>query len=170
MESDEPPVPHIIALLWGRAEPARRGPRPTLTIGDIGRAAIALADAEGLDAVSMKRVAEACGVSTMALYRYVESKAELHVLMLEFAGGEPPAVSRRRRLRTGLAAWCRAYRDVQVEHPWMLEIPAETPSADAQPARLDGGSAADHGRCRDDPRRNACTCSRCSAPTCGAAP
>jgi AcrR family transcriptional regulator len=126
MSQEQPEVRRVLGLLWGRAEPTRRGPRPALTVEGIGRAAIALADAEGLDAVSMKRVAQACGVSTMALYRYVDTKADLFTLMLEFASDTPPHITAD-DWRAGLEQWCRAYRDLLVTHPWVLQVPLEGP-------------------------------------------
>jgi AcrR family transcriptional regulator len=121
-----PETPRVLTLLWGHVEPARRGPRPTLTVEQIARAAIGLADAEGLDAVSMKRVAEACGVSTMALYRYVDTKADLFTVMLEIASGPAPEVPAD-PWRAGLEAWCRGYRELLVRHPWMLQVPLSGP-------------------------------------------
>ncbi len=126
MSQEPQEVPRVLGLLWGRAEPMRRGPRPALTIEEIGRAAIAVADAEGLDAVSMKRVAQACGVSTMALYRYVDTKADLFTLMLEFASDAPPQITAE-DWRAGLEQWCRAYRSLLVAHPWVLQVPLEGP-------------------------------------------
>jgi AcrR family transcriptional regulator len=120
-------VPRVLSLLWGRDEPTRRGPRPTLTLEVIGRAAIAIADRHGLSGVSMKRVAEALGVSTMALYRYVDTKDDLFTVMLEFASGAPPDLRRKRSWRSGLEAWCRAYRELLHRHPWMLEVPITGP-------------------------------------------
>jgi AcrR family transcriptional regulator len=120
-------VPRTLALLWGRATPARRGPKPGLTLETIAHAAIAIADAHGLGDVSMKRVAEAVGVSTMALYRYVETKDDVFLLMLEFVTGSAPDLGRRRSWRTKLEAWCRAYRAVLVAHPWMVQVPVTAP-------------------------------------------
>jgi AcrR family transcriptional regulator len=74
-----PPVPPSI---WERLDAPRSG-RTGLTHEQIAEAAVALADGEGLEAVSMRRLAEALGVSTMALYRYVDSKDELLELMTD---------------------------------------------------------------------------------------
>ncbi len=121
-------IPRTVALLWGRgAAASRRGPKPGLTLEGIGRAAIAIADERGLADVSMKRVAEAVGVSTMALYRYVETKDEVLLLMLEFVTGSAPDLTRRRTWRTKLETWCRAYRAVLVAHPWMTQVPVTAP-------------------------------------------
>lgn len=128
----EPEVPRVLALLWGQADTNRRGPKPGLTVQAIGEAAVALADAHGIGAVSMKRVAEAVGVSTMALYRYVESKDDLFTVMLEVGSGPPPDLRRKRSWRTGLEAWCHAYRDLLLRHPWVLAVPLTGPPATPQ--------------------------------------
>src|SRR5579862_4554779 len=80
-----------IALLWGVAEAGRRGPKPRHSVEEVVQAAIALADAEGLAALSVRRVAETLGLSPMSLYTYVPSKAELVDLMLDRVAGEVAA-------------------------------------------------------------------------------
>src|SRR5438874_1240559 len=77
-----PPPPSI----WERLDAMVRTPQTTLTHPQIAEAAVALADAEGLAAVSMRRLAEQLGVSTMALYRYVANKDELLELMIDAVG------------------------------------------------------------------------------------
>ncbi|GAB3418455.1 TetR/AcrR family transcriptional regulator [Flindersiella endophytica] len=85
-----PELPPVVAKLWGRETVARKGPRPRLDLETITAAAINLADAGGLAAVSMSSVAERVDVATMALYRYVGSKDELLTLMAEAALPPPP--------------------------------------------------------------------------------
>jgi len=77
-------------LLWGGPERPRRGPKPRLTVAQIARAAIEIADAEGLTGLSMRRVADQLGVTAMSLYTYVPGKAELLDLMLDTVYGEEP--------------------------------------------------------------------------------
>ena len=77
----------------------KRGRKPTIDAADITRAAIAVADAEGLAAVSMARVAQEMGNATMALYRHVKSKDELLTLMGDAAIGRPAPVAGRRLAR-----------------------------------------------------------------------
>lgn len=74
----------------GRGSPVHRGPKPALTPEAIARAAIAIADAEGLEAVSLQRVAAEFGFTTMALYRYVPSKTALIALMIDNVTDRPP--------------------------------------------------------------------------------
>ena len=93
VESGRGDPKRTLDLLWGRREPGSRGPKPGLSVDAIVRAAIAVADAEGLAAVSMRRVATDLGAGTMSLYRYVPGKGELVDLMLDavFGEGVPPA-------------------------------------------------------------------------------
>src|ERR1700757_4350953 len=75
------PLPPGLDLLWGRRERGKRGPRPGLSPDAIVEAAVRVADADGLEAVSMARVAKELGFTTMSLYRYVANKDELLQLM-----------------------------------------------------------------------------------------
>ncbi|GAA1648687.1 TetR/AcrR family transcriptional regulator [Actinoplanes couchii] len=111
----------LMTLLWTPAAPPRRGPRPTLTLETITAAGIAAADAEGLAAVTMQRVAEAVGVTKMALYRYVPGKAELVALMLDTAIGAPPDPVPGATWRATLDGWARALFTGFHAHPWALE-------------------------------------------------
>jgi AcrR family transcriptional regulator len=111
-------------LLWGQRGQPARGPRPALTLASIAGAAIRIADAEGLDAVSMQRVAGTLDVTKMALYRYVSSKSELVAVMTETAVGDPPDLGRvRGGWRPKLRKWAELLRATWQEHPW---IPAAT--------------------------------------------
>ncbi len=114
--------------LWERDEPVRRGPKPRLSTETVVRAAIALADAEGLGSLSMRRVAEAVGVSPMSLYTYVPSKAELVDMMFDQILGDtsdPDAtvVTWRDKL-TFIARerWASSER-----HPWLLDVAMHRP-------------------------------------------
>jgi AcrR family transcriptional regulator len=104
------------------AKKARTGPKPTLKKDQIARAAIAIADSEGLEAVSMQRVSRAVGVTTMALYRYFSSKTELIDLMIEIAGGPPPKLDALERgWRPRLAEWARQCSAIYRRHSWFLQ-------------------------------------------------
>jgi Transcriptional regulator len=109
-------------LLWERRPEPRRGPRPTLTLDAIAAAGIEIADADGLAAVTMQRVAERLGVTKMALYRYVPGKVELVALMTDHAMGEPPRpAGPPAGWRERLDAWARELLDRFLAHPWTLE-------------------------------------------------
>ncbi|MFI6443432.1 TetR/AcrR family transcriptional regulator [Kitasatospora sp. NPDC050543] len=110
-----------LALLWGEQEQPRRGPKPSLTPQRIVAGAIAIADAEGLDALSMQRVAAELDVTTMALYRYVPGKAELVDLMVDSALGTPtPVGDIPGGWRPQLAAWARQCWALYRRHRWIL--------------------------------------------------
>lgn len=128
------PLPRYLQLLWGRESGGRRGPRPGRSIEEIGRAGVAIADAHGFEAVSMKSVAEAIGFTTMSLYRYVDSKDELNAVLLDVALGPPdlhPTAGDTWRER--ITAWARQIADRRLAHPWVVEVqqvsPPLTPNA-----------------------------------------
>ncbi|RKT84505.1 regulatory protein, tetR family [Saccharopolyspora antimicrobica] len=106
-------------VLWGARPAPRRGPKPALSLEGIARTGIELADAEGLAAVSMQRVAAELGFTKMSLYRYVPGKAELVALMADLAMGAPPELDGGWRER--LDAWARALLPRFTQHPWVLE-------------------------------------------------
>ena len=120
----DPELPRGVALAWGVAAHPQRGPKRELSIERIVEAAIDIADAEGLAAVSMSRVAASLGFTTMSLYRYVTSKDDLILLMQE--GASLPAVpddTIERGWREGITAWVLAMRSAYRAHPWLVDIP-----------------------------------------------
>lgn len=121
---DLPELPRGIALAWGVAAEPQRGPKREMSVERIVDAAVELADAEGLGAVSMAAVAARLGYTPMSLYRYVSAKDDLTLLMQESAMGGPPssladAVGWRARLTAFYDALLEAYR----RHPWVLQLP-----------------------------------------------
>ncbi len=117
-----------MTLLWGLQEKPKRGPKPRLTAAQITRAAIELADAEGLDAVSMRRIAEKLGgVTAMSLYTYVPGKGELLDLMLDAVYGEvlDPIPDGGWRERVEVVA--RQNRELYLRHPWLIQIAITRP-------------------------------------------
>ena len=118
-----------LQLLW--RDPAavpRHGPRQGLTIDQVVDAATALADAEGLDAVTMRRVAARLGVVPMTLYTYVPGKAELLDLMLDAAYARMPrAGTAGQPWRQRLAAVAAENRALFEAHPWAAAISTVRP-------------------------------------------
>ncbi len=114
-------LPRSLQVLWQvpGESPSRSG--RALSRDRIVAAAIELADAEGLPALSMARLADRLGSATMSLYRHVASKDDLLVFMMDAAPGPPPAVERARGWRAGLDLWARALRGVYYRHPWILQ-------------------------------------------------
>src|SRR5689334_10216252 len=129
-ESMDNEMPAVLAAAWGlRARPGK-GPKPGLTLDRIVAAGVHVATTEGLGAVSMSRVAAELGAATMSLYRYVATKDELLMLMVDAAAGLPPAVRERDvSWREGLARWAWAYLAVLRRHPWVLRVPISAPPA-----------------------------------------
>ena len=120
----DPELPRGVALAWGVAAHPQRGPKRELSIERIVDAAIEIADAEGLGAVSMSRVAASLGFTTMSLYRYVTSKDDLILLMQEGASLMPvPDDTLERGWREGVTAWVLGIRAGYQEHPWLVDIP-----------------------------------------------
>lgn len=117
-------VPEALAIAWGLQEESNRGPTRGLTHESIVSAACEIADSDGLAAVTMKRVAESLGFTTMSLYRYVSSKDVLLQLMMD-AMIDPEALPDLSDLdwRTGMKQWAHILRDGYRAHPWALEIP-----------------------------------------------
>lgn len=109
-----------VELLWGLRQPPSRGPKPTLSVGRIAQVAVEMADADGLAAVSMQRVADALDVTKMALYRYLAGKAELLACMIEQAVGDPPDLDHLPGgWRPRLEAWARQMWARWDCHPWL---------------------------------------------------
>jgi AcrR family transcriptional regulator len=123
-----PDLPLVVRLLWGLDVAGSRGPKRGLTVYQVVDAAIELADREGtLTAVSMKAVAERLGLTTMALYRYVDSKDTLVELMFDRAIGAPPPIDPAAGWRAGLEQFAWAEFRGMRSRPWWLEIPLDRP-------------------------------------------
>lgn len=114
------PDEDVFDPIWARLEPSgRRAPHSR---ADIAEAAIAVADAEGIDAVSMRRVARELGLGTMSLYHYVRSKDELIDLMSDAILGRQLVddAELRKGWRPALRAIAVATRRNFERHPWIL--------------------------------------------------
>jgi AcrR family transcriptional regulator len=117
----------VLKLLWGTADTRRRGPRPGLSTSEIVRQAIAIADRDGLEAVTMRRLADALRVAPMALYTYVPGKAELLDLMLDAAYAQMPRTAPRGGWRARLTAVATDNRALFEAHPWAAMISSSRP-------------------------------------------
>ncbi|MFE4975515.1 TetR/AcrR family transcriptional regulator [Kitasatospora sp. NPDC056651] len=124
-----PTPPEAPELIWLRPERTGRGPRPAHSRDSIAAVAIAIADTEGLDAVSMRRVAAALGAGTMSLYNYVPKKEHLLDLMLDAATGEyhlPPEPTGD--VRADLTALAHQQLAILRRHPWLPALVLARPS------------------------------------------
>jgi AcrR family transcriptional regulator len=138
-DENETGLPASIEAAWGLRDRATKGPKPGLTLGRIVKAAVKVADAEGLAAVSMARVATELGASTMSLYRYVAAKDELLALMVDAALGAPPPAADPEDWRAGLMRWAWAQRAAFQRHPWALRVPVGPASTPNQTAWIEDG-------------------------------
>ncbi|GAA3100884.1 TetR/AcrR family transcriptional regulator [Streptomyces rectiviolaceus] len=116
-------ITRSLELLWGEGERPTRGPKPGLTLDRIVTEAVRLADAEGLSAVSMRRLSTELGTGTMSLYRYVPGKGELLDLMLDRVNtvsgeSQPPPGG----WREAVEAYARETLVLHREHPWLLQV------------------------------------------------
>lgn len=146
-------VPHYLLELWRGDDGNRPGPKRAADLHGIARAGIELADAKGLAAVSMRTVAAALGFTSMALYRYLDSKDELLATMIDLAYGRPPEIAPDGSAdwRERMTVWAHAELQVMHQHPWVLSIPTYepplTPNAvawmEAALAALDGAPMTD---------------------------
>jgi AcrR family transcriptional regulator len=113
-------------LLWRRAAGPRRGPTPKASLDDLVGAAITIADAEGLGAVSTRRVADLVGISPMSFYTHIPSKNELLDLMVDavlVAIG--PTIGDTWRPR--LEHLARQYWGLGIAHPWLHQLATHRP-------------------------------------------
>jgi AcrR family transcriptional regulator len=125
-------------LVWERLDRPGRRPRASLTHEQIARAAIEIADSQGVQALSMRRVAARLGSGTMSLYRYVASKEDLLDLMVDAVIGEglPDEVFTGEGLpdkpagdwRSELAGMARRARASAHRHPWAIRYVLARPN------------------------------------------
>lgn len=119
-----------LALLWRHqiGEPqGSRGPKQKTSVDEIVKTAITLADEEGLEAVSMRRVADMLGLSTMSLYTYVPGKAELIELMFDSVAAETPRDEHATAVRDRLENIARQQWAEFGRHPWLLQVDSSRP-------------------------------------------
>jgi AcrR family transcriptional regulator len=120
----------------GRRTPGPPGRRMGgLSRADIVDIAVAIADAEGTEAVSMRRIARDLRVGAMSLYWHVESKEELHQLMLETVHAEIEAPPPSGDWRTDLAAYASNTRSALLRHPWAIDFVNTGPPSGPNDAR-----------------------------------
>ncbi|KIZ16319.1 TetR/AcrR family transcriptional regulator [Streptomyces natalensis] len=126
-----------MSLLW-RAKDAKGGgpagkrsapgPKPALSVDAIVDAGIALADAEGLAALSMRAVGARLGRTAMALYTYVPSKSELLDLMYDRALAELPTdYDLAQGWRSAVTSWAEDTWEFYLRHPWVLQVSQARP-------------------------------------------
>ena len=125
MAAPQPPGSGAVPPLsiWDIPERGGRGPKARHSRAAIAAAAVGLADAEGLDAVTMRRVAAALGMGTMTLYNYVPAKEHLVQLMIDHVGDEYRYPrDRPEDVRQAIIDLARQGRDITERHPWLPRV------------------------------------------------
>ncbi|MEQ1857223.1 MAG: TetR/AcrR family transcriptional regulator [Longimicrobiales bacterium] len=127
MQASVRPDPGLQArsqLLWEDRSPSTRGPKAGFSPDDVVEAAVEIADAEGLAAVTMRALATRLGFTTMALYRYFPSKEALYDSVVDAGMGLPPRPKTPPgEWRAEVAQWAHAKRDMLCARPWLAELP-----------------------------------------------
>jgi AcrR family transcriptional regulator len=117
-----PEARRIIQLLWDPGESAgNRGPKPKVALAEVVDAGLAEADAEGLAALSVRRVAKRLGIGAMSLYTYVPGRSELVELMINRAYAELILPDPRADWRTQVEAHAAQSWELYRRHPWLLD-------------------------------------------------
>ncbi|WP_327413085.1 TetR/AcrR family transcriptional regulator [Streptomyces sp. NBC_01233] len=109
-------------VIWSRPQRAGRGPRPAHSRDSIAAEAVRIADAEGIEAVSMRRVAAGIGAGTMSLYNYVPRKEDLYELMVDTVSGEYELTPPTGDWRADQLALARQTRALMHRHPWLPRL------------------------------------------------
>ncbi|MFH9606519.1 TetR/AcrR family transcriptional regulator [Streptomyces sp. NPDC017448] len=118
--ADREPRP---ATVWSRPERGARGPAPERSRAQITEAALALADADGLAAVSMRALAQRLGTGPASLYRYVGSRDELLDLMADAVAAELDlSGAEGGDWLDGLVGLALQSRAAHVRHPWLADL------------------------------------------------
>lgn len=122
-ETSDTELERTVKVLWNLDGRGTRGPAPTLNRADIVEAAVAVADAGGFDALSMRSVAAHLGAGTMSLYRHVPGKAELIALMVDYVSAELVLPDPDKPWRTELDTLAREEWRLVHRHPWLATAP-----------------------------------------------
>jgi AcrR family transcriptional regulator len=133
------PARRRLQLLWDPPAPPSRGRRPRFSLDDIVAAGVAVARADGLDAVSMRGVARRLGAGAMSLYTYVPGKTELVDLMIDRVYAEMTLPDRGTPWRPALEQYAAEHYALYSRDPWILQTNLWRPPL--SPAVLDAQEA-----------------------------
>jgi len=115
--------------LWQRIAHLAESPRTKLTHVVIAKAAVAIADAGGLDQVTIRKLAAELDVATMALYRYVTSKEDILELMVDVVQAELSSSRSCVKWRDVLREYAEQIRASMKQHHWIVELSPRARSA-----------------------------------------
>ncbi|MER7767089.1 TetR/AcrR family transcriptional regulator [Kitasatospora sp. NPDC096140] len=114
--------------IWMRPERPARGPKPTYSRAQITEAAVRIADTEGLEAATMRRIATEIGAGAMSLYRYVPSRDDLIQLMADRLMGEIDVEGMPSGdWRADLTRYADGLRAMWLRHPWIATVNRSLP-------------------------------------------
>ncbi|MEU4546797.1 TetR/AcrR family transcriptional regulator [Nonomuraea dietziae] len=123
--------------IWMRSERPARGPKPAYSRAQITEAAVRIADAEGLEAATMRRIAAEIGAGAMSLYRYVPSRDDLVELMADRLMGEIDVEGLPSGdWRADLTRYAHGMRAMWLRHPWIATVHRSLPSFGPNQLRL----------------------------------
>lgn len=108
-------------IIWMRAEKSTRGPAPQHSREQIAELAIEIADAEGIEAASVRNIAKKLGTGAMTLYRYLPAKEDLYAVMIDQATGFEPQEPTG-DVRADLTTLARRRRQIFLRHPWLAPL------------------------------------------------
>ncbi|MFG3437059.1 TetR/AcrR family transcriptional regulator [Nonomuraea sp. NPDC047897] len=115
--------------IWMRPERPARGPKPAYSREQITEAAVRIADAEGLEAATMRRIAAEIGAGAMSLYRYVPSRDDLVELIADRLQGEIDLAGiPSGDWRADLTHYAGQVRAMWLRHPWIATVQRSLPS------------------------------------------
>ncbi len=124
-DSKDSDLQRSLTLLWSGHSRGKRGPRSRLSVEVIAQAAVRVADADGLEALSMQRVAAELGYSTMSLYNHVPSKDLLLEVAADIGAGAPPDLDDAADFREAVRRWVGALWAGFHQRPWILRVPLD---------------------------------------------
>ncbi|MFI6090490.1 TetR/AcrR family transcriptional regulator [Streptomyces sp. NPDC051218] len=115
--------------IWMRPERSAYGPTPVYSRAKITEAAVRIADAEGLETATMRRIAAELGAGAMSLYRYVPSREDLVALMADQVMGEIDVTGMPSGdWRADLTRYAEGLRAMWKRHPWIAGVQQSLPS------------------------------------------
>lgn len=122
-DSKGPELERSLTLLWATRPQGQRGPRSKLSVERIAQAAVRVADADGLEALSMQRIAAELGYSTMSLYNHIPNKELLLEVAADVGAGPPPDLDETEDFRHAVRHWVGALWAGFQRRPWILRVP-----------------------------------------------
>ncbi|GAO09598.1 putative TetR family transcriptional regulator [Streptomyces lydicamycinicus] len=122
--------------LWERLDRPAPAPRATLTPQKIAAAAVRIADTDGIEAVTMRRLATELGVAPMAAYRYVSGKGDVLDLMTDAVYADLQLPDDLENWREVMRAHALRTREIVLRHPWLIQISSPQALRALTPSRM----------------------------------